>query len=35
MQAFRASRWMEAVAVSAGPLFGILIWEYFQIESDF
>ena len=31
----RASRWMQAVAASTALLFGILVWEYFQIEADF
>lgn len=31
----RASRWMQAAAASTALLFGTLVWEYFQIESDF
>ena len=33
--AVRASRWMQAVAASTALLFGVLVWEYFQLESDF
>ena len=31
----RASRWMQALAASTALLFGVLVWEYFQLESDF
>lgn len=33
--AVRASRWMQAVAASTVLLFSVLVWEYFQLESDF
>lgn len=30
-----ASRWMRALAAATALLFGTLVWEYFQLESDF
>ena len=33
--AVRASRWMQALAAATALLFGTLVWEYFQLESDF
>ena len=31
----RANRWMQALFAATALLFGTLVWEYFQLESDF